>query len=318
MAPAHSSARRPLATRIRSSAKAVASDAPRKPWQIDAELSGGYDSNVLLQDDSSNKATGSKGWAASADLRGTWRFLDEPTKRLSVQVFGHYDDYPDQQQANLARIGAAVIGQTQFDLGSLGAVDPGVVLAAHRLWLDSKPVASVVSGNVYASRLSGGALDVVSLGGQRLVYDHQNDASGFLWELAGRHWWLVETDGVRSLLHRFEFSLRAARFAARSDAEAWMGLNPMIGAMWRFGDQQKLGTVDASVRVGYEFRWYDQGAPGLPSESQRIATVRLSAACWTCAQSSVGPYVVLSNRDSNISANDFSRTQAGLRLTAQW
>jgi hypothetical protein len=95
-------------------------------------------------------------------------------------------------------------------------------------------------------------------------------------------------------------------------------LAPGAGAIWRFGPERRLGTVDASTRAGVEWRAYDTGGAGSGRERQATWAWRSHVDLWVDPHASVGPYLALAWRRSTLAANDYDRMQYGLRLAAFW
>ncbi len=93
-------------------------------------------------------------------------------------------------------------------------------------------------------------------------------------------------------------------------------MQPNVGARWRLGNGEKLGTYDGTITGTYEFRRY--GSSDGQAERQGIADVQATADAWLCSNASAGLYFIWTHRTSNFSIDRYDREQVGGRITATW
>jgi hypothetical protein len=290
--------------------------AATRPWTVAATLDGGYDSNILIESSDAPARTDTSGAAWTADLKASYRFLDEEDRKAAAQLLAAYSGYPEQSEADLARVGLGANGSMALDT-RFGRVDVGAVVVGHRVWLEARPAATIGSLAVHASHLANGVVDIATLGLQAADYDQDDGAAGVLGEASWRRWWMPSsTPTVRK---RIEAGLRLAHLAADEDSETYAAAGPSVGALWRFGgDETLLGTWDVTGRATAEWRWYRDGVAGAEAERSTTVAMRAGAQAWLAQGLTAGPYLAYSHRLSDRDQRDYQRVQAGLRIEAIW
>jgi hypothetical protein len=273
---------------------------------------GGWDNNVLLQPANRPNATDENSAVLGAELRVAWHALNTSTKRIDITADGDHTSYPSAHEADLSRAGLRAFGQLTLESETLGRVDPGLLVAAHRYWLDGEGAASSLMATAMVTKVKPKWVGVATAGLVQLEYDLNDTASGSLLEAGYRHLFLLrESDARRNI----ELSLRGGGYLANSDADTYQSFTLGCAGSWRFGDRQiQTGTIDTTLRLSYELRDYDQTDNATEAESQSIVRVGGQAAWWINRHASLGPYVVFSHRDSNVDVSDYKRFQLGLRF----
>ena len=278
-----------------------------------AEFDAGWDSNVLREAGTSTAATDTAGVTLGGELRGTWRALRTSEGQLSVIADLRYNAYPDEATADLARAGMAIYGQMHFSL-----VDPSVVAAASRQWLDGDGLATLYRGTVAASHITEGKehLDTLGIDVYRINFDDNTPATGTLMMANLRHWWLLEAGNSRK---RVELMLNVGLYDANADVESYTTLRPALSVFYRLGDREPLaGTYDLAASVGLELRAYDAPSTGGDGEDQTIIQASASADRWWSSWLATGLFGGYAQRDSSLAGRDYQRVQAGIRLIATW
>jgi hypothetical protein len=247
-----------------------------------------------------------------AELRLAWHPVTTSTKRLDISADGDQTWYPSAHQADLSRAGLRVFGQLTLASDTLGRIDPGLLVAAHRYWLDGEGAASSLMATAMVTKVKPWWVGVATVGLVQLDYDTSSAASGSLFEAGYRHLFLLRESDPR---RNFELSLRGGGYRAESDINTYRTITGALAGSWRFGERQiESGTIDMTMRLSFELRTYDQFDSAIQAESQSILRVGGQAAWWLCRKASVGPYAVLSTRDSNVDISDYHRFQVGLRF----
>jgi hypothetical protein len=291
---------------------------PAKPpaegrrWTGSAALVGGWDDNVLLQPANRPSATDESSAVLGAELRLAWHPITTSTKRLDISADGDQTSYPSAHQADLSRAGLRAYGQLTLESETMGRLDPGLLIAAHRYWLDGEGAASSFMATAMVTKVKPSWVGVATAGLVQLEYDNNSSASGSMLEANYRHLFLLRESDPR---RNFELSLRGGGYFADSDADTYRTVTGALAGSWRFGQRQiESGTIDVTLRLSLELRTYDQPANAGQAENQSILRVGGQAAWWLCSKASLGPYAVISNRDSNVDVSDYQRFQFGLRF----
>ena len=286
--------------------------AEARRWTGSAALVGGWDDNVLLQPANRPSATDESSAVLGAELRLAWHPVITSTKRLDISADGDQTSYPSAHQADLSRAGLRAFGQLTLESDTMGRIDPGLLVAAHRYWLDRKGAASSYMATAMVTKVKPWWVGVATAGIVQLDYDANSSASGSLLEAGYRHLFLLRESDPR---RNFELSLRGGGYLAESDTDTYRTLTGAIAGSWRFGERQvESGTIDVTLRLSFELRTYDQPNGATQAESQAILRAGGQAAWWFCRKANLGPYVVLSHRDSNVDVSDYQRFQFGLRF----
>jgi hypothetical protein len=287
------------------------------PLTVAADLAVGYDTNVVFQPDVDPDTTDTEGAAISANASGTLRLIDRDGRglasdhgrgrRLAASVGAGFREYPGHQEAELGRVSATIIGHQRF-----GAWDPGFVAGYHHYWLDRENAADVANLEAFASRIQGSFkhVDIVVGGIEALSYPEDSDKSGLLANLSYRHWYLPERKNIR---RRVEFGISASAMAANAGSASYYGFGPGIGCVWRFGSGEKLGTSDLATKLDYEFRRYHGDGP-----RQGIFGASAGWDAWLCANATAGVFAAFTRRLSDERAEQYARSQAGVRLGVTW
>jgi hypothetical protein len=290
---------------------------PNKPksFGLQAELSAGFDSNVLLDPSNNPQATNTSSAVLSGTVKGTWRVVNQGINRLSLIGIAGIDDYPSFPKSQLLRVGAYATAQTH-----IGRFDPGLVIGAHEFYLDHKPAATLVTGEARVSQMTAHELVMGSAIGQYLNYNGQHEETGYL--IAGnlRYWYMFNANDPRS---RIEFGLRIGQYNAQRDDQTYGTVEPSVRYAQHLPGRTWLHSVgeDFSLTGDAEVRWYHAvpaGTTNEPRELRRIYTVQSAFDIWLWRFLSVGPYVSYNTRVSNIPLTGYERTQVGGRLIANW
>jgi hypothetical protein len=192
-----------------------------------------------------------------------------------------------------------------------------MVLGVNRLFLDGAGVATVGRFSLTATHFDDerrGA-DTLVADLQPVHYDQDRDASGALYDLSYRHWWLLQPGVAR---RRIEASLTGGAFSANASFESYRTITPGLAIKERFDDTALGGPLDAALDTRVEFRRYDDGLAGSSAERQVIWSLGLTADRWLNEWLAVGAYGTFTLRDSNLDGRDYRRFQAGARLLAAW
>ena len=234
------------------------------------------------------------------------------TKRIDITADGDQTTYPSAHEADLSRGGLRAFGQLTLESDTLGRIDPGLLIAAHRYWLDGEGAASSLMATAMLTKVKPSWVGVATASLVQLEYDLNDSASGSMLEAGYRHLFLLrESDARRNV----ELSLRGGGYLANSDTDTYRTLTAACAGSWRFGERQiQTGTIDTTLRLSYELRTYEQTNSATEAESQSIVRAGGQAAWWINRQASLGPYVVFSSRDSNVDVSDYNRFQLGLRV----
>ena len=289
---------------------APASDAKR--WSGSLALVGGWDDNVLLQPANRPSATDESSAVLGGEMRLGWHPVSTSTARVDVSADGDHTSYPSAHEADLSRAGLRAFGQLTLVTDTFGRLDPGLLVAAHRYWLDGDGAATSLMATALVTKVRPWWVGVATAGWVELAYDDNEPASGSLIEVAYRHLFLLrESDSRRNL----EVSLRGGTYLATGTADTYRTVTGALAGAWRFGERQiEPGTIDVTVRLSCELRDYDDPDSSNQGESQTIVRVGAQAAWWLWRTGSLGPYAVFSNRDSTVDISDYQRFQAGLRF----
>ena len=285
----------------------------RKTLSLRFALDGGYDSNVLREDVNTTTATDTEGFALGGELHGTWRAIREPTSQLNIIGDLRYNAYPDESQANLARASVAAFGLLRF-----GVIDPGAVLAVNRQWIDDQGAATIVRGTLIATRISSERyhFDSLSLDAYAVDYDDNDDASGTLFDVLWRHWWMPEAGNAR---RRVEATIMAGMYNAQTEVESYRTLKPSVTLLYRMGERAApLGIWDVHAQTSLEWRSYDEGQLSENAERQTVWQAGVAAERWFGSWMSAGPFLTYSLRESTRADRDYDRVQVGVRLIADW
>ena len=287
-------------------------------YSLGAMLSGGYDSNVLHAAANTPTPSGQHSAALGVDAHATVRILDAPehglvtadTTRLAASPSLGYDDYPGHEKERLLRAGGLVVGHQRF-----GTWDPGLLVSYNHYALDGKSVANVTSGEAFVSHIypSYKNVDILTGGVQYLAFPTEQDRSGSLIGLGLRHWFLPTAKETR---RRIEFGLAVSDYVAKSDVQSYLGITPSLGTSWRLGAvEPTTGTIDLGALAQYEYRGYRETNPlGNERERQQILSLSGNADYWLCRNATLGGYVGLTRRMSNIDPDQYTRFQIGARL----
>lgn len=281
-------------------------------WTGSVALVGGWDNNVLLQPANRPSATDESSAVLGGELRLAWHPISTSIGRVDVSADGDQTSYPSAHEADLSRAGLRAFGQLTLVTDSLGRIDPGLLIAAHRYWLDGDGAASSLMATAIVTKVRPWWVGVVTVGWVGLDYDDNTAASGSLLEVSYRHLFLLrESDSRRNL----EVSLRGGGYLAEGDADTYRTVTGALAGAWRFGERQiEAGTIDVTLRLSFELRTYDHPDSSSQEESQSILRAGGQAAWWLWRTASLGPYVVFSNRDSTVDISDYQRFQTGLRF----
>ncbi len=304
---------RPRGNRAAAAAGAAAAQERGKALSLRFMLDAGYDSNVLREDTTTPTATDTSGPSVGGEARGTWRAIREPKGQLNVIGDVRYNAYPDESSADLGRASVALFGLLRF-----GVIDPGMVLAANRQWIDGEGAATILRGTLTATRLSTGRnhFSALSLDFYDVDYDDDEAATGVLSDVLLRHWWMPEAGNAR---RRFEATLLAGIYDAEAGDESYTTVKPGVGALYRVGArEQALGVWDLSAQTSVDFRTYDEGVSGASAERQTTWQIGAVADRWFGSWLAVGPFVTYSIRESTRDERDYDRVQVGARLIADW
>ncbi len=297
-----------------------ATPAATRWYSISGTLAIGYDSNILLEPDTNPSSSDKQGASLGLDVKGTARLIDAEGKgltvasgharRLSATVSVGAHEYSGHPEAELLRIGAQLMGHQRVE-----SWDPGFIVGYNHYDLDRRNAADAINLDLFASRIAPSFehVDVVLLGGERLVYPLDDNKTGTLLELGYRHWFLIER---RDIHRRIEAGLGVSSYAANADFESYRGITPSVAALWRIGSGQRLGTYDLSGSAQYEFRQF-KSFSGI-TEKQDILGISGGCDAWVCANATAGIYAGVARRGSNLPANEYTRYQIGLRLGATW
>lgn len=298
----------------RTAALAGAASAETQPAvSVRLELTGGYDSNIVLETVNDALDTGLDGLALGANVRGTWRAVRSSTAQLNVIADVRLAAYPEADEANLLRSSVAAFGQLHW-----GAIDPNALVSAERLWLDGEGLATVARGVIGAARTAADrrSLDALNLEAAWIDLDDNEGASGVLVDLAYRHWFVLDGDNPR---RRIEAMLTVGKYLADLDHESFTLVKPTLGVTWRMGDRQPVaGTWDLNANASLELRWYDEGLGGTEAEGQDLWSIGLGADRWWSSWLTTGAYAAYVLRNSSLVGRDYARTQVGVRLGATW
>ena len=285
----------------------------RKAFSLRLELDGGYDSNVLREDVNTTTATDTAGLALGGELHGTWRAIREPKSQLNIIGDLRYSAYPDESAANLARASVAAFGLLRF-----GVIDPGAVLAVNRQWIDDQGAATIIRGTLLATRVSTerSHFDSLSFDAYAVDYDNNDDASGALFDVLWRHWWMPEAGNAR---RRLETVIVAGIYNAETAVESYRTLKPNVSLLYRMGERAAaLGIWDIHAQASWELREYDEGQLAESAERQTVWQTGVAAERWFGSGMSAGPFLAYSIRESTRADRDYDRVQVGVRLIADW
>lgn len=316
-APTSATETEPTSTKPKGNAAAAAAGRAtaeeRKAFSLRFELDGGYDSNVLREDVNTTTATDTAGLALGGELHGTWRAIREPKSQLNIIGDLRYNAYPDESAANLARASVAAFGLLRF-----GVIDPGAVLAVNRQWIDDQGAATIVRGTLLATRVSTerSHFDSLSFDAYAVDYDDNDDASGALFDVLWRHWWMPEAGNAR---RRLETVIVAGIFNAETAVESYRTLKPNVSLLYRMGERAAvLGIWDIHAQASWEWREYDEGQLAESAERQTVWQTGVAAERWFGSWMSAGPFLAYSIRESTRADRDYDRVQVGVRLIADW
>jgi hypothetical protein len=294
-------------------AASVASNESRS-WSGFTALVGGWDSNVLLQPSNRPNATDERSAVLGGEMRLSWHALRTATGRLDVSADGDHTAYPSSHEADLSRAGVRAFGQLTVKNDTVGRIDPGLLVGAHRYWLSGEGAATSLMATGMITKVKPTWVGVATVGVVNLDYDNNSSASGSLFEMGYRHLFLLrDSDSRRNV----ELSLRGGGYYAESKTDNYATITGSCAGAWRFGERQAVaGTFDVNLRLSYELRSYDHPNNSDEQENQAIFRAGSQAAWWLSRQINIGPYAVFSQRNSNIDVSDFDRFQVGLRLEA--
>lgn len=310
---ADAAAAKPKGNRVAAAAGQTAAQDRSKALTLRLELDAGYDSNVLREDSATPTATDTSGTAVGGEIRGTWRAIREPKGQLNVIGDLRYNAYPDESSADLGRASVAVFGLLRF-----GVIDPGMVLAINRQWIDGEGVATILRGTLTATRLSNSRshFDSLSLDIYNVAYDDNDPASGVLSDLLWRHWWMPEAGNAR---RRVETTLLGGLYNAQAGDESYSTIKPGVGVLYRLGERDDvMGIWDLNAQTSVDFRSYEDGVAGQSAERQTTWQIGLVADRWFGSWLAVGPFITYSIRASTRDGQDYDRVQVGARLIADW
>jgi len=314
VAPVEAPAADPVAPARRARRAGVVRDDAPGPFGASIALSGGYDSNIVLLDDEAIATldTEEDGAAIGIDVKGVWRAVNRPDARLNVTLDGELDEYPDQDDRQLARFGVIVSGLTKWN----GGWSPGGSIGAHRYLLDGEDAADVFTATATCSRISADWVAIPAVEVYAIEYDELDEASGVLAAARYRHWFLLQPNDSRK---RIEAGLRAGAYEADSDAWSYVTVRPELGVSYRIGAKPQLGTWDLNLRGHLDWREYGDGeVAGDEIGTELLTNIGADVAYWTCRWSALGLYVEYTVRDSDRVDRDYDRWQAGGRISAAW
>jgi hypothetical protein len=285
-----------------------------RSWSGFTALVGGWDSNVLLQPSNRPNATDERSAVVGGEMRLSWHALRTATGRVDLSADGDHTAYPSSHEADLSRAGVRAFGQLTVKNETVGRIDPGLLVGAHRYWLSGEGAATSLMATAMITKVKPTWVGVATAGVVNLDYDNNSAASGSLFEMGYRHLFLLrDSDSRRNV----ELSLRGGGYYAESKTDNYATITGSCAGAWRFGERQaEAGTFDINIRLSYELRTYDHPTNSDQQEDQGIFRAGSQAAWWLSRQMSVGPYAVYSQRNSNIDVSDFDRFQVGLRLEA--
>ena len=283
---------------------------PVKRYAFGVTLGFGYDSNILLENTDTPTATDAKGAASLIEVRGQVRLVDDPAGRIGLFAGAERDGYASHSEANLVRFGGGLTAGT-----SIAGYDPGLVVGYNHFLIDQESTANAVNANGYVSKLFDQQVAILGVGAQYVQYLQNDDLTSTLYDISYRHWVLLEPGRVN---RRIEFGLKVGQNVAHNEDSTYGVIVPSAGVVWRIGDQSQLGTQDLNARLQYEVRSYHSPSAGGDAERQRIFTLSAGYDYWLSSWVSAGLYTSYSKRNSNFDADEYSRWQGGLRLTATW
>jgi len=281
-----------------------------KPYTFGINLSAGYDSNILLENSDTPTATGAKGIAYTAGVRGNYKLVENRRGRLAVFGSAEFDGYPGNSIANLSRLGGGFTTGTSF-----GGFDPGLVVGYNHFSIDNRKAATALNVNAYIAKIFESNVSVLGVGSQYVEYSENDPITGTLYDVSYRHWFLFEP---KRIARRIEVSVKAGKNRTHGDDEAYTAVVPAVAALYRIGDKPVAGTQDLSAKIQYEMRAYPEPQAGGEAEKQKILSLTAGYDYWLAPWLSAGLYAGLSKRNSNNDANVYDRQQGGIRASASW
>ncbi len=275
-------------------------------------LGVGYDSNILLENSSTPQATNAKGLALTGEVRAQVKLVNQPTKRLGLFGSAEIDDYPSEPTAQLMRWGLG------FTAGAtVGGFDPGLVVGYNKFIIDHEGEASAVNVNAYVAKVFESNVGILGLDSQYVDYFNHEDATGTLYDVAYRHWFLLKP---RNINKRIELGIKGGKNFAQADDQSYVIITPWVGLFWRMGDKPAFGTQDIAARLSYEMRDYAEAPPASAEDAQTQNNLAFTTSYdfWLRNWVSTGLYFAYTERDSSFDIYDYNRVQVGARLTGTW
>ncbi len=282
----------------------------QRQFGFGATLGAGYDSNILLENSSTPQATEAKGLALTGEVRAQVRLVDKPKARLGVFGTAEVDDYPSESSANLFRYGVGFTAGT-----SIGGFDPGLVVGYNRFYIDHEGEATAFNVNAYVAKVLQRYVCILALDSQYVDYDNNAPATGTLYDVAYRQWFLLQPGKIN---RRIELGVKGGKNFTEDPDQAYTTITPWLGMFWRVGDKPAFGTQDIAARLGYEMRRYPDPASGGEAQRQENLSFTSSYDYWLRNWLAAGGYFAYSERSSNIDIFDYNRVQVGFRLTGAW
>ncbi len=274
-------------------------------------LTGGYDSNILIENTDLATATDAKGFAWSAEGRVVARLVQGPTGKFTIGGSAELDSYPSEHTADLVRYGVFASGSAP-----LGGVDVGVTAGFNHFRINDEPSADVLNVNPYLTKVFERHVAIGGIGIQRARYRTSDDSSGTLVDASYHHWCLLESNNVN---RRIEAGLRIGRNQTSADVERYTLVVPTLGVAYRFvgGSRPGAGTVDGRLRTSLEWRSYSEDLAG-ERHRNSLWQVQSQIDRWWNDWLSTGAYAGFNRRGSTSEPERYDRFQAGLRLAATW